>query len=88
MRIKYQTFLIKLLFNDPIFHFRANDIDKATAAKFKVEQKQREEAKVRKDDNSVFANKVNSVLRIEFNILSFVCSISGALAKVGFTRIR
>lgn len=38
--------------------FRANDIDKATAAKFKVEQKQREEAKVRKDENSAFANTV------------------------------
>lgn len=38
---------------------RSNDIDKATAAKFKVEQKQREEAKVRKDENAMFANKVS-----------------------------
>ncbi|CRK98250.1 CLUMA_CG011612, isoform A [Clunio marinus] len=36
---------------------KANDIDKATAAKFNVEQKQREEAKVRKDENAAFANK-------------------------------
>ena len=40
---------------------RANDIDKATAAKYKVEQKQREEAKVRKDENSLFANKVRYI---------------------------
>lgn len=50
--INCARFLIVLTF------FRANDIDKATAAKFKVEQKQREEAKVRKDENSAFANKV------------------------------
>ena len=41
-------------------HFirRANDIDKATNAKYKVEQKQRDEAKTRKDENAVFDNKV------------------------------
>lgn len=38
---------------------RSNDIDAATSAKFKVEQKQRDEAKVRKDDNTSFNNKVS-----------------------------
>lgn len=38
--------------------FRANDIDRATAAKFEVEQKQRAEAKTRKDANALFDNKV------------------------------
>jgi hypothetical protein len=41
-----------------ILFFRANDIDKATNAKYKVEQKQRDEAKTRKDENAVFDNKV------------------------------
>jgi hypothetical protein len=44
--------------------FRSNDIEKATAAKFKVEQKQREEAKTRKDENSMFANQVKKTLSI------------------------
>jgi hypothetical protein len=46
--------------NGQVFFCRSNDIDKATAAKFKVEQKQREEAKVRKDENAMFANKVSN----------------------------
>lgn len=37
---------------------RLNDIEKATAAKFKIEQKQREEAKLRKEENGVFQNTV------------------------------
>ena len=52
----------RLLFNMMsiyVFSCRSNDIDAATSAKFKVEQKQREEAKVRKDDNSSFNNKVS-----------------------------
>jgi D-ribose pyranose/furanose isomerase RbsD len=39
-------------------NYRANDIEAATTAKFKVEQKQRDEAKVRKDENSSWANNV------------------------------
>ncbi|CAG9804550.1 unnamed protein product [Chironomus riparius] len=35
---------------------KSNDIDLATAAKFRVEQKQREEAKLRKDENAAWAN--------------------------------
>ncbi|XP_070499509.1 oxysterol-binding protein-related protein 9 isoform X2 [Chironomus tepperi] len=35
---------------------KSNDIDVATAAKFRVEQKQREEAKSRKDENTMWAN--------------------------------
>lgn len=50
---------------------RANDIDKATAAKFKVEQKQREEAKVRKDENSAFTNKVISRRLAQSNFYNF-----------------
>jgi hypothetical protein len=44
--------------NQYIFKHRANDIEAATTAKFKVEQKQREEAKVRKDENSMWNNTV------------------------------
>jgi hypothetical protein len=40
------------------FFCRANDIDAATSAKFRVEQKQREEAKTRKDENTAWNNKV------------------------------
>jgi hypothetical protein len=40
-------------------NFRANDIEKATTAKFQVEQKQRVEAKERKDTNSDWNNKVS-----------------------------
>ena len=47
------------MMNFYVFSCRSNDIDAATSAKFKVEQKQREEAKVRKDDNSSFNNKVS-----------------------------
>lgn len=36
---------------------KANDIEAATTAKFKVEQKQRDEAKVRKDGNIAWINK-------------------------------
>ena len=45
---------------------RANDIEKATAAKYEVEQKQREEAKVRKDAQADFDNRVSS-LTLKFN---------------------
>lgn len=43
-----------------IQYFRANDIDKATKAKFEVEQKQRDEAKVRKDTNADWDNRVSA----------------------------
>lgn len=45
-----------MLFN---YICRSNDIDLATAAKFRVEQKQREEAKLRKDENAAWANTVS-----------------------------
>ena len=44
--------------------FRANDIEKATAAKYEVEQKQREEAKLRKDTQTDFDNRVSFKLII------------------------
>ena len=53
-----------MLFN---YICRSNDIDLATAAKFRVEQKQREEAKLRKDENAVWANTV-SVMDINQNM--------------------
>lgn len=40
------------------FFLRMNDIDKATNAKFLVEQKQREEARERKETSGEWANKV------------------------------
>lgn len=48
-----------------IFHHlhRMNDIEKATNAKFQVEQKQREEAKERKDALGEWETKVMSTLR-------------------------
>lgn len=42
--------------------FRINDIEKATAAKFKIEQKQREEAKTRKEENGSYPNRVSFYL--------------------------
>jgi len=45
-----------MLFN---YICRSNDIEAATAAKFRVEQKQREEAKSRKDENTAWANTVS-----------------------------
>lgn len=49
---------------------RSNDIEAATAAKFRVEQKQREEAKSRKDENTAWANTVSIIrgliLRFKF----------------------
>ena len=47
------------------FMYRSNDIESATTAKQKVEQKQRDEAKLRRDENTSWTNKVN----IEYLIL-------------------
>lgn len=41
------------------FFFRLNDIDRATTAKSQVENKQREEAKQRKESNDEWDTKVN-----------------------------
>ncbi|CAO1403299.1 unnamed protein product [Diamesa serratosioi] len=45
------------IWRDVTAGLKANDIDRATAAKFEVEQKQRAEAKTRKDANALFDNK-------------------------------
>ena len=47
-----------MLFN---YVYRSNDIEAATTAKFRVEQKQRDEAKLRKDENTAWANTVSVV---------------------------
>lgn len=44
------------------FIFRLNDIDRATNAKSQVEQKQREEAKQRKDTNGEWDTKVFAII--------------------------
>lgn len=58
---------------------RSNDIDVATAAKFRVEQKQREEAKLRKDENAVWANTVR--------ILGIICACDDKLDDINFWEI-
>lgn len=53
---------------------RLNDIDRATNAKSQVEQKQREEAKMRKDTNGEWDTKVNDffLLFYKFKYFFFV----------------
>lgn len=51
-------FFINKFSNYVFFIFRLNDIDRATNAKSQVEQKQREEAKQRKDINGEWDTKV------------------------------
>jgi hypothetical protein len=60
---------------------RSNDIEAATSAKSRVEQKQRDEAKTRKDENTAWANKVNIECFIRLNIVfgSFVFQIYSEL---------
>lgn len=50
---------------------RLNDIDRATNAKSQVEQKQREEAKMRKDTNGEWDTKVNGFF---FFLINFIYS--------------
>lgn len=45
-----------------LFFQRINDIEKATAGKFRIEQKQREEAKTRKEENNSYPNRVMKTL--------------------------
>ena len=65
--------LIKLNYHQNRF----NDIDRATNAKSQVEQKQREEAKTRKETEAVWENKVslykkNLIYKIKTNIFFFL----------------
>ena len=46
---------------------RINDMDKATAAKCSIEQKQRDEARIRKENNIAWQTKVSKA-RLEINI--------------------
>lgn len=41
---------------------RINDMDKATAAKYAIEQKQRDEARQRKESNETWQTKVSVIL--------------------------
>lgn len=56
-----------------IINFRLNDIERATNAKSQVEQKQREEAKIRKDTNAEWDTKViiNKIQLHIFFIISY-----------------
>lgn len=40
---------------------KINDMDKATAAKCLIEQKQRDEARLRKESNDTWETKVNNI---------------------------
>ncbi len=68
------------------FHFirRLNDIERATNAKSQVEQKQRDEAKLRKENNEEWDTKVNQFQFVfcfidRFNIFIFMFSILNPL---------
>lgn len=43
-----------------LLYFRLNDIEKATNAKYQIEQRQREQAKVRKETSEEWDNLVRS----------------------------
>lgn len=51
---------------------RINDMDKATAAKCTIEQKQRDEARLRKENNVAWHTKVNINDFILFNYLLYI----------------
>jgi hypothetical protein len=48
------------VWRDVTVGLRINDLDKATAAKYAIEQKQREEARLRKETNITWQTKVNT----------------------------
>ena len=48
---------------------RINDMDKATAAKCSIEQKQRDEARIRKEGNIAWQTKVSETIK---KIVSFI----------------
>lgn len=69
---------------------RLNDIDRATNAKCTVEQKQREEAKVRKDTGGEWDTKVNILSLIQeknfFFYFFLFSSTLNQLESLGFTQ--
>lgn len=52
------------LWKDVTYALKMRDVDKATEFKHSLEQRQREEAKVRKDTGTVWKNKVCICLRV------------------------
>lgn len=67
-----------------------NDIDKATNAKFQVEQKQRSEARERKETSGEWENRVINGNHHYFNFINYRCilfSISNQLVIRGSTKI-
>lgn len=83
MVLEFVMFLFNII-------FRTNDIDKATNSKYQVEQKQREEAKTRKDGNHEWATKVKDILFFpiltitNFEFISI--SISNQSVNNGYTQ--
>lgn len=67
---KFYRFSIEKFSKSLFFVFRLNDIDRATNAKSQVEQKQREEAKQRKDINGEWDTKVfDNILKTPFLLI-------------------
>ena len=72
---------------------RINDMDKATAAKCAIEQKQRDDVRIRKENNITWQTKVisrfepffttNASQRVNENLILFFCSCSRKRKTVG-----
>jgi len=59
------------VWRDVTVGLRINDMDKATAAKCAIEQKQREEARLRKENNVAWQTKVSKSLVKFFSFLFY-----------------
>lgn len=61
------------VWRDVTVGLRINDMDKATAAKCTIEQKQREEARLRKENNIAWRTKVSSKRFCIFLFIAQLC---------------
>lgn len=70
LRLVFHLFALYLIHLIKMFFLcRLNDIDRATNAKSQVEQKQREEAKLRKDASGEWDTKVNDDIDRKINFV-------------------
>jgi len=63
------------VWRDVTVGLRINDMDKATAAKCTIEQKQREEARLRKENNIAWQTKVSGRFLFDFFHLLYNCQL-------------